>query len=184
MSNSKPSSDCRNRTHALLSIRPRFVASILRGEKRYEFRRSVFSREVDVVVIYATAPIQRVVAEFDVVSVMTAPLAVIWSRTRKYAGVDKATFYAYFNGLDHANAIAIGEVRVYDPPFSLSDKLDVRPPQSFVYLESRIRDVTAVPMCGSPGSDHRGTRTNCLDWLSSLLGLRQEPLAIPEVPSG
>ena len=166
MNSLKRSSDCRNQTYALLSIKPQFAASILRGEKRYEFRRSVFSRQVDVVVVYATAPVQRVVVEFDVLSVITAPLTTLWERTHECAGIDEAVFYGYFEGLERGHAIAIGEVRVYDPPFCIVEELGLKPPQSFLYLDSTTRGRTALPKCGGPHYDHRSGRTNTLEWLS------------------
>lgn len=135
MSSLRQSSDSQKQTHVLLSIRPPFAEAILRGAKRYEFRRTIFSRRVDVVLMYVTAPVQKVVAEFDVVSVISEPLPRLWSRTRKYAGINEALFYRYFSGLQRGHAIAIGEVRLYISPFCPVEQLGLRPPQSFVYLD-------------------------------------------------
>ncbi len=44
-------------TRALLSIRPQYADAIFRGEKRFEFRRAMFRKEVDVVVVYTTSPV-------------------------------------------------------------------------------------------------------------------------------
>jgi predicted transcriptional regulator len=85
--------------------------------------------------MYVTAPVQRVVAEFDVVSIISEPLPRLWCCTREYAGIDEALFYRYFDGLHRGHAIAIGEVRVYDSPFSPVKQLGLKPPQSFVYLD-------------------------------------------------
>jgi predicted transcriptional regulator len=136
VNSSRRSSDSQKQTRALLSIRPLFAAAIFHGEKRYEFRRSIFSRRVDVVLVYVTAPIQRVVGEFDVASVIEAPLPILWRCTREYAGIDEALFYRYFDGLDCGHAIAIGEVRTYAAPFCPIEQLGLRPPQSFVYLDT------------------------------------------------
>lgn len=136
MTNLKPSSDFQNQTRALLSIRPQYATAILRGEKRYEFRRIIFSRHVHVVLIYVTAPVQRVVAEFDVISVITDSLPTLWKKTSRYAGIDEMSFLAYFNGLDTGNAIEIGEVRPYDKPFCPINEFGLKPPQSFAYLSS------------------------------------------------
>lgn len=40
----------------LLSIKPEYVEKIIKGEKLFEFRRTVPKRKVDVVVIYSTFP--------------------------------------------------------------------------------------------------------------------------------
>jgi len=118
-----------------LSVKPRFAKQILLGEKKYEFRRTIFSRKVDVVLLYVTTPVQRVVAEFDVLSIISEPLDLLWRRTRKYAGIDMTLFYEYFNGLEKGYAIEIGDVRLYKEPFCPVKKLGVKPPQSFAYVE-------------------------------------------------
>lgn len=40
----------------LLSIKPEFVKKIISGEKKYEFRRKIFKRDVKIVIIYASYP--------------------------------------------------------------------------------------------------------------------------------
>jgi len=136
VNSSRSSLHCRSVTRALLSIRPQYAAAILRGEKRYEFRRTVFSRHVDVVLVYVPSPVRRVVAEFDVDGVITESLPQLWQRTRGFGGIDEAFFYRYFHGVEYGHAIAIGDVRPYDVPFCPVHELGLRPPQSFVYLTS------------------------------------------------
>ncbi len=120
-----------------MSIRPPFVSAILNGEKRYEFRRSVFSLPVEVVVLYATEPIGRIVAEFDVVKVISGKPEALWRRTRRFAGIDKRAFFEYFRGKQIAHAIEIGEVRRYESAWCPLRELGIKPPQSFVYLDRR-----------------------------------------------
>lgn len=123
-------------TRALLSIRPEFAQAILKGEKKYEFRRSIFKRPVKVVLVYATNPIKHVIAEFDVQSVISDTLGSLWARTKSYAGIDEDLFYRYFKGKKHGYAIEIGEVRPYSVPFCPTEEFGVHPPQSFLYLDS------------------------------------------------
>jgi predicted transcriptional regulator len=121
-----------------LSIRPEFVAAIVRGEKRYEFRRRIFKRPIDVVVVYATAPIRRVVAEFTIASVVCDSPRALWRLTEKVAGIDREAFFGYFEGKKRGYAIKIGHVRQYRSPFCPVAQLGVRPPQSFAYLPGRF----------------------------------------------
>jgi predicted transcriptional regulator len=107
----------------------------MRGEKKFEFRRSIFARPVDIVLVYATVPIRQVVAEFDVCSVISETLPLLWKQTHQFAGIDEEFFWKYFEGRDCGHAIEIGDVRPYKIPFCPIEKLGVRPPQSFVYLE-------------------------------------------------
>lgn len=134
MTNLKPFSGSRSQSRVLLSIKPQFASAIFHGAKRYEFRRTIFSRRVDVVLLYVSAPVQRVVAEFDVLSVISAPLPTLWKKTRQYAGIDKTYFLNYFEGLDIGHAIKIGEIRKYKEPFCPVKELGLSPPQSFSYL--------------------------------------------------
>lgn len=136
MNNLTQYSDSLKPTRALLSIRPDFVEAIIRGEKKFEFRRSIFARPVDIVLVYATVPVRRVVAEFDVCSVISESLPLLWKRTHHSAGIDSEFFWKYFEGKDYGYAIEIGEVRTYKTPFCPIEELGVYPPQSFVYLEA------------------------------------------------
>ena len=136
MSNLKPYSDFPNQIRALLSVKPKYADAILSGEKKYEFRRTIFSRHVDIVLIYVTAPVRRVIAEFDVLSVASESLKTLWKKTQKHAGIDEDSFFSYFEGLQTGYAIRIGEVRQYIEPFCPIRRLGVRPPQSFIYLEN------------------------------------------------
>ncbi len=106
------------------------------GEKRFEFRRNIFKRNVDIISIYITAPVCRVVAEFDVLSIISAPLPRLWKSTKKHAGIDEDSFYRYFKGRDCGHAIVIGNVREYKEPFCPIKRLGIKPPQSFVYMDA------------------------------------------------
>ena len=66
----------------LLSIKPEFVEKIFAGTKKYEFRKSLFKRsDVKFVVIYASAPIKRVVGEFEIDDILSDDVNTIWERT-------------------------------------------------------------------------------------------------------
>ena len=131
---SKPLSAFPKRTHALLSIRPKFALAILSGEKRFEFRRRKFAQSVEVVLVYATIPIRQVVAEFEVKSVISSGLDSLWRQTRNFAGIEKKVFLQYFKGVQIGHAIEIGKVKRYKEPYCPIEKLGIRPPQSFVYI--------------------------------------------------
>lgn len=118
-----------------MSIKPPFAEAILRGEKRFEFRKVIFSRHVDVVVVYVTVPVKRVVAEFDVRRIVRKRVSKLWRHTREHAGIDEDYFRAYFHGREYGYAIEIGEVRVYEAPVCPIEEFGLRPPQSFVYLQ-------------------------------------------------
>jgi len=117
-----------------LSIRPQFVAAILRGEKRYEFRRCIFRRPIDRVLVYCTVPVRKVVAEFTVRSIIRDSPRELWRLASSAAGIDEQSFFGYFKGKDIGYAIEIGKVRRYRTPFCPVEHFGVKPPQSFVYV--------------------------------------------------
>ena len=133
-SSSRRSSQSQTQIRALLSIRPPYAEAILRGDKRFEFRRAIFRKKVDVVVVYKTSPACLVVGEFDVVEVMSDSVERLWKRTQKYAGIDRPAFFKYFQGCCIGYAIVVGRVRPYQNPLRLDHAFGVRPPQSFVYV--------------------------------------------------
>lgn len=120
----------------LLSIRPEFASAILAGTKRFEFRRAIFRREdVDTVVLYASSPTQKVVGEFTIKQIISAPPAQLWATTQASAGITRSYFIDYFRGCEVAHAIEVGLVRQYRRPRSLSSSLSLsRAPQSFCYV--------------------------------------------------
>lgn len=120
---------------ALLSIKPEFAEKIFSGEKGFEFRKATFSRDVSSIVLYVTAPVGKIVGEFNVVSILEDTPASLWEQTRDQAGISKRFFFTYFKGRKKAFAIEIGNPRKYEKaidPYRLDQKFV--PPQSFRYL--------------------------------------------------
>lgn len=96
----------------LLSIRPEFVDKIFAGTKKFEFRKSLFKKSgIKYVVIYASAPIKRVVGEFEIEDILSDEIDVIWERTQKYAGITESFYKSYFQNRKTANAIKIGRIK-------------------------------------------------------------------------
>ncbi len=119
----------------LLSIKPEFVEKIFAGTKKYEFRKSLFKRnDVRVIVIYASAPVKRVVGEFEIDKILSDDVKVIWNLTKKQSGITEAFYNSYFYNKKTANAIQIGNLIKYDDPKYLSDYNIYQAPQSFCYL--------------------------------------------------
>jgi predicted transcriptional regulator len=120
----------------LLSIKPEFAEKILKGEKQFEFRKSVFKNStVRTIVIYATKPHGKVIGEFDIENVLAEQPHSLWSLTSDTAGISKKFFDEYFNGRDTGFAIKIGKTRRYKEPLELCEVLASGiAPQSFCYL--------------------------------------------------
>lgn len=123
--------------YALLSIYPRYANKILSGKKRLEFRKTWAANNVAALVIYATAPIQKIVGIAHVKKVHQGSPTALWKLAQEIGGgVSRRVLYEYFQGRLEGVAIEIESV------LSCSSPLDPEqffpnfiPPQSFTYLD-------------------------------------------------
>lgn len=123
---------------ALFSIHPTYAEAILNGTKTVEFRRTPLADDVTHVVIYATAPVQRVVGTFEVAGVESMRPTTAWRNFRKVGGIDRAAFQSYYEGAAMAHVIRVRRAQRLPEPLSLADlDPDLRPPQSFQYIDPR-----------------------------------------------
>ena len=68
---------------ALLSIKPEFVAEIIEGRKKFEYRKLVFTRsDVSSIVVYATKPYGKVVGEFEIAAILEESIDPLWDNTK------------------------------------------------------------------------------------------------------
>lgn len=119
----------------LLSIKPEFVEYILKGEKKYEFRKSKPKENIDRIIFYASSPQKQVVGEATVETILEGSPKEIWSITKSAAGITKNFYFSYYEGKHVAVAYKLKEVIRYDHPKTLSDYGVSRAPQSFIYLD-------------------------------------------------
>lgn len=119
----------------LLSIKPEFADKIFSGEKKFEFRRVIFkNKAVSTVVVYVSSPVQKVVGEFEIGSIITDGISALWEQTKEHAGISGEFFQAYFSDKREGHAIVIKKVTRYKKPLCLRKDFDLLPPQSFMYL--------------------------------------------------
>ncbi len=119
----------------LLSIKPEYVKKIFDGTKKYEFRKSLFRRsDIKFVVIYASAPIKRVVGEFEIDDILSDDVNAVWEKTKRYSGISKEFYNSYFQKKKVANAIQIGHLTKYKVTRALSYYNLTQAPQSFCYI--------------------------------------------------
>ena len=81
------------RNVALLSIHPEFVERIVDGSKTIELRRISLPAELRHVVVYATAPVMKIVGYFDVEEIVQDSPANVWRDYCGVAGIDKKRFF-------------------------------------------------------------------------------------------
>lgn len=126
----------------LLSLRPRFVELLLRGEKTVELRRVRPSvGEGTLVLLYASSPTMQLVGQARVGEIRCASLSKIWSDYGHATGISREEYDQYFTGTTQAVAIALLDVQRLSTPRPLTDLrhrlAGFQPPQSYRYLDRR-----------------------------------------------
>lgn len=119
----------------LLSIKPEFANKIFDGSKKFEFRRSIFrNKDVKSVVVYASAPVSKVIGEFDIEKVHNKELNQLWKETKDFSGISREYYDLYFTGKEEGFAIQVKNPKLYNKPKNLKEEYGMVPPQSFAYL--------------------------------------------------
>lgn len=120
----------------ILSIKPGFAKKIFIGDKKYEYRKVIFKdKRVTHVIVYASAPVSKVIGEFEIEDVLKEPINKLWKITKEHSGVDKVFFNKYFEHREEGYAIKIKQTLLYDEEYDIYDKYGVKPPQSFLYIK-------------------------------------------------
>ncbi|MDD1385948.1 hypothetical protein [Curtobacterium poinsettiae] len=124
---------------AVMAIHPRYANAILEGQKLVEFRKRKLADDITTVLIYATAPIQKVVGEFSIKETVVDDPSAIWAAYGNVGIIDESSFGDYYASSTHAVALLVGQATRYRRPHALAD-LDTKSiPQSFYYVSRKRR---------------------------------------------
>ena len=119
----------------MLPIKPVYAKQILNGTKKVEYRKWIPSCGLPFkVIIYSSSPVKEVVGSFIVNEVIKATPEEIWIQTNEIGGIDRNSFFTYFENKPEAYAFKISDVEIYNPTRSLNDYGLIEAPQRFVYL--------------------------------------------------
>jgi type I restriction enzyme S subunit len=121
--------------NVILSIKPKYVESIVNGQKQFEFRRSIFKdRSVERVYIYATSPVMMIIGYFIIKDIFEKSPENLWTEFQAHAGIDEGEFFEYFSNKDIGYAIRIGDVHTFEEPLDPRGSIPgFRAPQNFMY---------------------------------------------------
>lgn len=121
----------------LISIKPKFANQILFGVKKFEYRKTSIDKATTHMVLYMTAPIQRIVGMVSVKQVLSGAPSTIWEKTKSEAGIVRKFYRTYFKDAKTAYAIELDEVTPFNHWINPKDILsNFRPPQSFKYIDN------------------------------------------------
>jgi predicted transcriptional regulator len=124
----------------ILSIKPEFANMIFEGDKKFEFRRSIFkNKNVSKVIVYASAPISKVIGEFEIGKILFKDLNTLWEETQEYSGITEDYFFDYFVGKENGFALQVRKAKRYKKELCIKESFGKVPPQSFAYYEESPR---------------------------------------------
>ncbi len=121
-------------TKMILPIYPEYIDLIIKGKKKYEFRKFTCKKEVKTILLYATHPIKAIVGEAKILDIIKNTPENVWEMTKDFAGMSKEAFDIYYCDKKVAIAYELGNIKTYKTPKSLKDfNLDIVP-RSFAYV--------------------------------------------------
>lgn len=128
-----------DRSHIVISVKPKYAAQMLSGHKTVELRRrTVHVEPGSRVWIYTTVPEARIAAMATIVRVCTDHPERIWHRYKDSVGISSEEFDRYFCGSERACAIVLSDVQAVVPAVHLTELRKrakrFHPPQFFKRL--------------------------------------------------
>ena len=123
----------------ILSIHPRHYEAIVRGEKKFEYRRRMPVQPIRRILFYVSDPVRMVKGYSDIGGILTDTVDGLWDRTGHASGLSHREYREYFNGLDIASAFILDSSMGFTRPRPLSYYDIKAPPQSFQYVICGMR---------------------------------------------
>lgn len=119
----------------ILSIKPKFVSEIIKGNKLFEYRKVIFKSEVNKVIVYSSSPVKKIIGEFEIEKIIKDTPENVWEQTKEYSGISEQYFFDYFKNKKYAFAIKIKNFKLYEKSIELKElSPKLTPPQSFCYI--------------------------------------------------
>lgn len=126
--------------NVLLSIKPKYVEEIKKGNKKFEFRKSLFSKKnidkIEKIFIYSSSPVKKIVARFILSVILEDHPKILWERCKEFSGIDKIEYFKYYGKKEKGLAIKISELKFFKKPIDPKSVFpDFVAPQSFCYID-------------------------------------------------
>lgn len=128
----------------LLSIKPKYVQSIISGVKKVEFRKQSLNLDkIKKVFIYSSSPEKKLSAYFTVKKIHKYPKLELWQKFKGCGGISSNEFFKYYENKEFGYAIEIDKIIHFRSPIDPYLMFDsFTPPQSFQYLsENKVKEI-------------------------------------------
>lgn len=106
-----------SRDLGMIALHPQYWEMYKDGSKWWELRKVGYSpQSVDTLIIYATAPVSRIVGEVDFVSTHVGYVDDVWDVVKGGCGITREQYDRYYRGHDVAKAYRLGNIWEYITP--------------------------------------------------------------------
>ena len=123
-------------SNAILSLLPVYAEAIINGTKTIEFRRKIFSRDIQKIYIYSSAPAKMILGYFTIKEFIADTPENLWERFSTIGGIEKKAFFEYFNETEKGFGIVIKEVIEFEKPIDPIDFIkDFHERGTYIYLD-------------------------------------------------
>ncbi|MEG0984225.1 hypothetical protein [Algoriella sp.] len=123
-------------TDVILSIKPIFAESIMKGSKTVEFRKKIFKKDVEKVYVYSSSPTKMIIGYFTIAEIIEDTPKKLWERFKSVGGIEKLDFFEYYNETEKGFGLIIEKVVEFQTHIDPIDFIEnFTAPQSFIYLE-------------------------------------------------
>ena len=119
----------------IISIHKQYCNALFSGKKRFEFRKTIPSRPVSHLFVYEAKGSGKIIGELTVKETLVGTPEEIWLQTKDLAGIDKESFFSYYDQKQMAVAYVIDKYIRYEKYKSLSDFGVSRPPQNYIWVK-------------------------------------------------
>ncbi|MCD6018903.1 MAG: hypothetical protein K0S53_2024 [Bacteroidetes bacterium] len=122
--------------NVILSIKPKYANAILAGEKKVEFRKLTFKKEIEKVYIYSSSPEQRIIGYFTIKNIIADTPENLWQKFKRVGSITKDDFFQYFENKELGYSIGIKDYIRFEK--SIDPKRIFKnfvAPQSYMYCE-------------------------------------------------
>lgn len=128
----------------LLSIKPKYARRIKSREKKWEFRKQIWSNNkiINKIYLYETSPTQQLIGYFTTNKIITGKPSKVWKLIPKDKGISKEAFFEYFQKSSIAYALEITTLSLFRKQISPHNVIhNFHAPQNFMYVDLNIKEV-------------------------------------------